>query len=123
MPRPTAPPCRSRRRGCRLLADDLGSWNELLDELDRQLVRSHPGFGLGNVPSGIWSIDELRDSIGPLGPIPDPLIPRARRTLVEYEGAFARIQEAKRVVGDHLDMLQSLRGREAAHPVYFDHVG
>jgi hypothetical protein len=95
----------------------------MLDELDRQLVRSHPEFGLGNDPSGIWSMDDIRASFGPLGPIPEFLIPRARRILADYDDAFARIGAAKRIVGDHLDMLASVRGSSTSNPVYLDQIG
>ena len=95
----------------------------MLDELDRQLVRSHPQTGLGNEPSGIWPIDDIRASFGELGVIPAHLVPRAKRILAGYEDAFVRIGAAKRVVGDHLDMLLSVKGVATAGPVYFDRVG
>jgi hypothetical protein len=95
----------------------------LLDELDRQLVRSHPHNGLGNEPSGIWPMDEIRASFGDLEPMPDQLVARARAIVAGYEESFARIDAAKRVVGDHLDMLATIRGGLPAGPVYFDRAG
>jgi hypothetical protein len=105
------------------LVEPTGPWVEVLDELDRQLVRSHPEFGLGNEPSGIWSMELIRDSFGDLGTIPEPLVPRASRIMADYEQAFLRINAAKRIVGDHLDMLQALRGSATRNPVYLDRVG
>jgi hypothetical protein len=67
-------------------------------------------------------MDEIRASIGPVGPIPESLAARTRRVLAEYEKAFTRIQAAKRLVGEHLEMLQSVRGGAAADPVYLDRV-
>lgn len=95
----------------------------MLDELDRQLSRSRIDSGFGSTPSGIWSIDQIRASIGPLGPIPESLTLRAKRILVDYEEAFSRIQATKRVVSEHLEMLQSVRGSGDAHPVYLDRIG
>ncbi len=111
------------RRDCPPLAEAHDAWPELLDELDRQLVRSHPEFGLGNEVSGIWSMDDIRASFGELGEIPEALVPRARRILDGYKEAFVRINAARRVVGDHLDMLQSVKGSQQSIPVYFDRVG
>jgi hypothetical protein len=68
-------------------------------------------------------MDDIRASFGPLGPIPESLVPRAARILADYEDAFVRINAAKRIVGDHLDMLQAVRGSDVANPVYFDRVG
>jgi len=86
-------------------------------------VRSHPASGLGNVPSGIWDMDDIRSSFGELGAMPENLVPRAERILAAYEEAFGRINAAKRVVGDHLEMLSSIKGMPSAAPVYFDRVG
>jgi hypothetical protein len=105
------------------LAREGASWQELLDELDRQLLRSHPHTGLGNAPSGIWSMDDLRASFGDLGAMPEQLAPRAQGILAAYEDAFARIAAAKRIVGDHLEMLRSIKGSPTANPVYLDRVG
>jgi hypothetical protein len=105
------------------LVDERVAWQKLLDELDRQLVRSHPQTGLGNQPSGIWSIDDIRASFGDLGAMPLSLVPRAERILAGYQDSFARINAAKRVVRDHLDMLGSVKGTATANPVYFDRVG
>jgi hypothetical protein len=105
------------------LVEGRSSWQELLDELDRQLLRSHPYTGLGNAPSGIWSMDELRASFGDLGTMPEQLVPRAQRILIAYEDAFARIAATKRTVGDHLEMLRSVKGSPTAGPVYLDRVG
>jgi hypothetical protein len=104
------------------LAETREAWQEMLDELDRQLVRSHPEFGLGNSPSGIWEMDDLRASFGELGTIPESLVPRAQRILATYADAFDRINAARRIVGDHLVMLQSIKGAQTATPVYFDRV-
>ncbi len=68
-------------------------------------------------------MEDIRASFGELGVIPSHLVPRAQRILAGYEDAFVRIGAAKRVVGDHLDMLQSVKGIPAATPVYFDRVG
>lgn len=105
------------------MAEARDAWQEMLDELDRQLVRSHPEFGLGNEVSGIWSMDDIRASFGALGEMPESLVPRARRILDDYTDAFVRINAAKRIVGDHLDMLGTIKGRQTAAPVYFDRVG
>jgi hypothetical protein len=105
------------------LAEGRSAWAELLDELDRQLQRSHPHTGLGNTPSGIWSMDELRASFGDLGAMPEQLVPRVQRILIAYEDAFARIAAAKRVVGDHLEMLRAIKGSPTAGPVYLDRLG
>ena len=118
-----APGLPPSRPDCPPLAEERLAWQELLDELDRQLVRSHPRTGLGNEPSGIWPIDDIRASFGDLGVIPSHLVPRAERILADYEDAFVRIGAAKRVVGDHLDMLLSVKGIPSASPVYFDRVG
>jgi hypothetical protein len=99
------------------------AWQEMLDELDRQLVRSHPQFGLGNEVSGIWPMADIRSSFGELGEIPEALLPRARRIMTDYDDAFTRINAAKRIVGDHLDMLQSVKGVPTANPVYLDRLG
>lgn len=104
------------------MAEIRNPWHELLDELDRQLVRSHPEFGLGNEVSGIWSMDEIRASFGELGELPESLVPRARQILDGYNDAFVRINAAKRLVGDHLDMLASVKGTPQSTPVYFDRV-
>ena len=113
----------SPRRVCPPLVETQESWHAVLDELDRQLVRSHSEFGLGNNPSGIWSMDDIRASFGPLGPMPESLVARAERILADYEDAFVRIGAAKRIVGDHLDMLASVRGSSTASPVYLDQLG
>ncbi len=105
------------------MAEQIGRWVALLDELDRQVAASRAGFGLGNTTTGIWTIEEIRDSIGPVGPMPENLIPRGRRILADYEEEFARLQTTKRLIGEHLGMLQSVRGSEAAQPVYLDQVG
>jgi hypothetical protein len=105
------------------LAEAREPWRKALDELDRQLVRSHPEHGLGNEPSGIWSMDVLRRSFGELGMIPEHLVPRAARILADYDAAFVRINAAKHMVGAHLDMLQTVRGQVVAGPVYLDRVG
>ena len=68
-------------------------------------------------------MDDILASFGELGPIPAHLVSRAERILSDYEDAFVRIGAAKRVVGDHLDMLQSVKGIPTANPVYFDKVG
>lgn len=105
------------------MAENREAWPQLLDELERQLARSRPEYGLGSEPSGIWGIENIRASVGPLGTIPFALVARVTRILGEYEEAFVRINAAKRIVGDHLDMLQSVRGNDVALPVYFDRVG
>jgi hypothetical protein len=111
------------RPDCPPLAEPREPWAELLDELDRQLVRSHPEFGLGNQPSGIWAMNDILASFGDLGPMPAPLVDRAARIAAQYDDAFVRINAAKRIVGDHLDMLSSVKGRQHAAPVYLDRVG
>jgi len=123
MSRSSAQPHRRNPHDCPPLADERAAWPEVLDELDRQLVRSHPRAGLGNEPSGIWPMDDIRASFGELGTIPADLVPRAQKILAGYEDAFARINAAKRIVGDHLDMLGSVKGVTASSPVYFDRVG
>ena len=105
------------------MAEHIGRWVALLDELDRQLTRSRAGFGLGNTTTGIWSIEDIRASIGPVGPMPESLIPRGRRILTEYEEEFTRLQATKRVIAEHLEMLQSVRGSDDVQPVYLDRVG
>jgi hypothetical protein len=95
----------------------------MLDELDRQILRAQRSLAIADQPSGIWPIDEIRASFGELGTIPDDLVPRARRLLADYELAFTRINAARRVVGDHLDVLDTVRGDQTASPVYFDRVG
>jgi hypothetical protein len=95
----------------------------MLDELDRQLVRAQRSLALADQPSGIWDIEEIRPSFGDLGTIPEDLVPRALGILTEYESVFVKINAARRVVGDHLDVLQSIRGEQLAPPVYFDRVG
>jgi hypothetical protein len=105
------------------LAEQIGRWVALLDELDRQVTASRAGFGLGNTTAGIWTIEEIRASIGPVGPLPESLIPRGRRILADYEEEFTRLQATKRLIGEHLEMLQSIRGSEDAQPLYLDQVG
>ncbi len=95
----------------------------LLDELDRQLVRSRAGFGLANFTSGIWTIEEIRTAIEPVGPLPESLVPRAKAILEDYTVELPRIQATKRLVGEHLEILDSIRGTGEAHPVYLDQVG
>ena len=106
-----------------LLAEQLSSWVALLDELDRQLVRSRAGFGLGTLTSGIWTIEEICAGIGPVGPLPESLVPRAQAILEDYTVELPRIQATKRLVGEHLEILHSIRGTGDAHPVYLDQVG
>ncbi len=67
-------------------------------------------------------MDDIRASIGPVGPVPESLAVRAHRVLVDYEEAFTRIQSTKRLVGEHLEMLRSVRGGADVHPVYLDRV-
>jgi hypothetical protein len=107
------------------LADDVERWTALLDELDRQLIRSSPKFGVGALTgsAGIWPIDEICASIGPVGRIPSSLVTRARALLSEYAEAETRIQNSRRLVGEHIEMLQTARAHAGATPVYLDSVG
>ena len=124
MPPVRRPPSRPRP-DCPPLADDVERWTALLDELDRQLIRSSPTFGVGALTgsAGIWPMDEIRASIGPVGSIPPSLLVRARALLREYADAEARIQNSRRLVGEHIEMLQSARASAGATPVYLDSVG
>jgi hypothetical protein len=59
----------------------------------------------------------------PLGPMPSELVDRARGIQDEYLVTLAGMQEARRRVGDHLSILQSIRNEHTRVPIYLDRVG
>jgi hypothetical protein len=55
--------------------------------------------------------------------MPSELVERARGIQDEYLVTLARMQEARRRVGDHLSILQSIRQEQSRMPIYLDQVG
>jgi hypothetical protein len=106
-----------------LAESNLEGWRGLLDELDRQLLRAKRPLSLATHSSGIWNIAELRRSFEPLGPMPSELVERARGIQDEYLVTITGMREARRRVGEHLSILQSIRQEQSRAPIYLDQVG
>ncbi|MDQ1542430.1 MAG: hypothetical protein QOK08_68 [Actinomycetota bacterium] len=106
-----------------LAESNFEGWRGLLDELDRQLLRANRPIALATHASGIWDIAELRQSFEPLGPMPSELVDRARGIEDKYRVTIAGMQDARRRVGEHLSILQSIRQVQARAPIYLDQMG
>ncbi|MDQ1560673.1 MAG: hypothetical protein QOE85_14, partial [Actinomycetota bacterium] len=66
---------------------------------------------------------ELRRPFEPLGPMPGELVERAHGIEDEYRVTIARMREARRRVGEHLSILQTIRNEQTRAPIYLDQVG
>ena len=55
--------------------------------------------------------------------MPSELVNRARGIEDEYRVTIAGMQDARRRVGEHLSILQSIRQEQARAPIYLDQVG
>lgn len=99
------------------------AWHGLLDDLDDQLMYARRPLTPEAAGPGVRDIADIRRSHEPLGAMPDEVVDRAREVLARYGVTVARLQDARRQVGDHLSILQSIRSERAHKPIYLDRVG
>ena len=92
---------------------NLAAWRGLLDELDRQL----------NELSEATPISDLLARFRPTGALPPELAEHGRDILSRYPARVAQVQQAKRTIGEHLSIIDTVRSRGAARPVYLDQMG
>ncbi|MCU1598313.1 MAG: hypothetical protein JWQ47_2052 [Glaciihabitans sp.] len=55
--------------------------------------------------------------------MPGELVERAHGIEDEYRVTIARMREARRRVGEHLSILQTIRNEQTRAPIYLDQVG
>jgi hypothetical protein len=106
-----------------LAESNVAAWHGLLDDLDDQLMFAGRPVTPDAYGPGVRDIADIRRSHEPLGAMPQEVVERASQVLARYGVTVARLQDARRQVGDHLSILQSIRNERQAKPVYLDRVG